>query len=433
MKKADTDQQLSEQAPGERPRRTPRKPTTAKFYIYFMPEGKSGERVEKGSIPPDVDFVDHIDERTDLESGLYRIEKRKGGEFAEWTGFYTKDDYPESTINLERRSDAEEASFAFESDQSHTPNSLDDARIAKLVASAVNAVLDARDRRERAAQEQPGAIDMLREIEEIAERRAERDRQLRESIRAEVAAMLPQQNSASSAPEQDPETQASVYFMKNTGAIKEMMRGVREVITSPERIDEPQSLSDKILDFAKGFIPYVGPVVGPVVGQRLLSMLNKADDASLMQAAGVQPTQASATAQPQPQGAPPVADSQQPASTAPPTQPNQVSEAERTLEQFTLNVKADLQEDNDPDDAVSDVIKLRTEHPELIPTLEQLLVTPNDQLLAILSQATGAQLTQLTNANEYLDGLKNGVRARLQPVNVEAAVSSNGTRAAATA
>ncbi|MGH9961280.1 MAG: hypothetical protein ACREBC_29835, partial [Pyrinomonadaceae bacterium] len=58
----------------------------------------------------------------------------------------------------------------------------------------------------------------------------------------------------------------------------------REVITTPEKIDEPVSWSDKILDFAREFVPYVGPRVAPKLADKLNALLDRVDPSALMQA-----------------------------------------------------------------------------------------------------------------------------------------------------
>ncbi len=62
-----------------------------KLFISFLPEGKVGPREDKGSVPADVDVESHIEERSDCDPGVYRIEKRRGGEFSKETWHYTKD------------------------------------------------------------------------------------------------------------------------------------------------------------------------------------------------------------------------------------------------------------------------------------------------------------------------------------------------------
>jgi hypothetical protein len=100
----------------------------------------------------------------------------------------------------------------------------------------------------------------------------------RKEAREEVSAFLRAE------PHLDPETQATVYFVKQTGALKEMLKATREVISAPERIDEPATWSDKILDFAREFVPYVGPRVAPKLADKLNALLDRVDPSALMQA-----------------------------------------------------------------------------------------------------------------------------------------------------
>jgi len=85
-----------------------------------------------------------------------------------------------------------------------------------------------------------------------------------------------------------------------------------------------------------------------------------------------------------------------------------------TLDSFVLGIKEDIQEGNDPDEAVADAATLFTEQPELGPVIVGLFEKSNEELFALLREATGANLNRLSNANEYLDGLRDGVRKRLR-------------------
>jgi hypothetical protein len=426
MKKPDTDQQDAGQGPSERPRRSARKPGAEEYHIYFLPEGKGGERVRKGSVPLDIDPFDHIEERTDLPAGLYRVEKRRGGEFAKDVCHYTKEGGAASGMQG-RDDEDEELPLEYLPAQNATD---EDARLAKLVASTVQAVLDARDRRERAAQGQPDPMEQFRQMRlMLKEEREEMSRQMRD--------LLPQQNSAPArTPEMDPETQATVYFVKQTGALKEMLRATREVITTPEKIDEPQGWADRILDFAKEFVPYIGPVAGPLIGQRLISLLGKVDDATLMQAAGIQPGQQQ---QPPPPAQQHPAPAQQQAAPPPVTAAQQPAAGEEeaasvvTFEGVLEGIITDLQEGNEPDEAIDDIAKLTTLQPDFLPVIAKLIGQPNEQLVLMLSQAKGVDLTHLLNTDEYVDALRDGLkkRIRLPELPAEGVPTNNGTVAAA--
>lgn len=430
MKKPENDPQAGAQEPVERPRRAARRSSAEEFHIYFLPDGKRGERVRKGSVPLDDDPSDVIEERSEWPAGLYRIEKRKGGEFAKEICFYTKDegaDLLAGELGPEGGGDlpAEFIQPAGASD--------DDARIVKLV----NAVMDARERRERAAQPQPGPLDLLREVEELAERRADRERQMREAVREEIAAMVPKENSAAREPELSDRQRLELAVIKETGAIPAIFKELREAMGSAERVDEPRSWSDKLLDFAKEFVPYIGPVAGPLIGQRLIGILGQVDDASLMQAAGIQPGQTQQPAQQQtPQPAPQqaLAAQQQQAAQATTTtavqQPATVGEESGvvTFESVLEGIIADLQEGSEPDEAIDDIAKLTTSQPQFLPVIAKLIGQPNGQLVQMLGQAKGVDLTHLLDTDDYVDALRDGLkrRIRLPELPPESHAANNG-------
>lgn len=80
-----------ESAPGSTPARHRRERGEPKLFISYLPDGKGGPREEKGSVPLEVDVEAHIEERTDCEPGIYRIEKKRGGGFTGEVMFYTKE------------------------------------------------------------------------------------------------------------------------------------------------------------------------------------------------------------------------------------------------------------------------------------------------------------------------------------------------------
>lgn len=77
--------------PVDSPRNSRRNRGEPKFFISYLPEGKGGPREDKGSVPLEVEVEAHIEERTDCEPGLYRIEKKRSGEFSGDVMFYTKE------------------------------------------------------------------------------------------------------------------------------------------------------------------------------------------------------------------------------------------------------------------------------------------------------------------------------------------------------
>lgn len=420
MKKPETDPQAAGQEPVERPRRAARKPGVEEYHIYFLPEGKGGQRERKGSVPLDVDPFDAIEERTDLEPGLYRVEKRKGGEFAKEVCHYTKEEDTARTVTPAQDDDDDELPIEY----TPTPNAPDDdARIAKLVASTVSTVLDARDRRERAATGQPDPMDQFRQMRQLL-------KEEREEMQSQMRELLPKQNPASQEPAVDDKTRAELYFLRETRAIPEMVKGLRDVLSAPERIDEPQSWTDKLLDFAKEFVPYIGPVAGPIIGQRLIGLLGQMDDAALMQAAGMQPAQP----QQHPAYSPPQA---YPSSTTVPAQAIG-DEEESTLVTFEgvlEGIITDLQEGNEPAEAIDDTAKLTSLQPTLLPVIAKMMGQPNAQLVQMLSEAKGVDLTHLLNADEYIDALRDGLKKRIRLPELPAASvpTNNGHGTPATA
>lgn len=91
-------------------------------------------------------------------------------------------------------------------------------------------------------------------------------------------------------------------------------------------------------------------------------------------------------------------------------------------------IKQQIIENQDPSAAVSSVIQLLAEQPNLAPTIQQLLATPNAELVKVLSQSTQTNLEIVGNAEPFIEKLKAGVTARLR---VPVAVSANGHKNAA--
>ncbi len=77
-KHPDSNRDSAEELPARGPtvRRARRQRGDPKLYITYLPEGKGGPREDKGSVPLEVDVEDHIEERSDCEPGMYRIEKK---------------------------------------------------------------------------------------------------------------------------------------------------------------------------------------------------------------------------------------------------------------------------------------------------------------------------------------------------------------------
>jgi hypothetical protein len=404
MKKTDTDQQDTAQATGERSRVRSRKPKAEEFYIFFCPEGKTGPRVKKGSLPLDIDFEEHIEERTDLEPGLYRIEKRKGGEFPKEVCYYTKDELlePIASPRDDERGETDEPEDFEETE------GLSASQIVKLVASTVNATLDARERNRRAEKSEPSALDIAREIEELAEKRAERERTMRTTVIEEVRGMFQptgEKNQAQTA----------------TEIVDSALNIVNTLREASDELSPPRERGGKV-----GTIGQLASLVEQIGkhGHKVLPMLG----ALLPGGAGMA-------------GAAPARQQQQPSpvQSGPTSQPEQSIESEEggeqpaTLEGVLRNLTFDIQEGNPPEGAVIAAIRLVSEHPEILPMVAEIIDTPNNQLLALLHQLTGADLTIVADAENYLNKLRAGLKKRIKfPSNIQlrpAQATENGNNA----
>ena len=209
-----------------------------------------------------------------------------------------------------------------------------------------------------------------------------------------------------------------------------MRRAMRELIATPEHAAEPEGWRDKLMQVASQ---------NPEIVERVSSTLERIV-ARILPGPRTGPT--STTAQTTQNRAntrssqPPVVPGpfQRPAHTEAPSSeaasPNK-EESTVTLDSFVLGIKEDIQEGNEPNEAIADAATLFSEQSELGPVIVGLLEKTNEELLAILRQATGASLDRLNNANEYLDGLREGVRKRLRiPQNESSHNSENQDRAA---
>lgn len=191
MSRPRTGQAAPEGEPEAAQRRARSRPKVEKFYVTEVDE--DGQATGESYAVPITDDPERFIMRN-FEPGLrFKIERRKGGTFGK-NNHVTFFDNPGP---MPRTSEAGEGAFeegddlltGDEPQQAMTPQG-----IARLVAQTVGAAFDERDRREREAQGQTSTIDLLREVEEMAERRAERERGVRESVLKEVRAMMsPQQ------------------------------------------------------------------------------------------------------------------------------------------------------------------------------------------------------------------------------------------------
>jgi hypothetical protein len=412
----DSNHDNAEQAQDARPRRAKRKPTEPQYYIYFCPEGKTGKRVGRGSQPLDVDPHDYIEESSHCEAGLFRIEKKRGGEFSGEVSWYTKEEDSERGLDLNRHAESDE-SISYLEDTS-TPNNLDAAGIAHLVSAAVNTALDARERARRTEQGQPNILDIMRE-------QREQDRAARVEMREEMHAMMPKENPAPRESELDDRTRLELAAVRSSGVIPEIFRSMKDLMHAPDAAAEPESMGDKLLGLVHACLPFVAPYVAPAVGAKLTAVVSRLDtDAIAQRIAGqvaTPPQQPAPTMQP-PQAPSHGAPAQAAAQTIQQADPDAL-----TFDDVIEGIKVGILEDESPDESIKDIIALRAEQPEYASTIDSMLAMANEELLPKLELATGAQLSQLSNTASFIDGLRAGVMKRLQPREVHASASMGGS------
>ena len=303
------------------------------------------------------------------------------------------------------------------------------ADIERIAADAAARVVE----QAKPMQPQSSQFDLVQKLEELADRRAERDRQMRESIRAEIAAMMPKESAPQvTAPDLSDEQRLQIAFLNETGALPKMFKELREVLGTVDRVDEPETWLDWGKDLIREFIPHVAPIVAPVVGGRLISLLSKFDDAALMQAAGGgQPTQAAEVSPDAPPPGAPMPPTQ--AAQQPPSGEEEATQV--TFESVLTGLITDLQESNEPDEGIDDIVKLITLQPAYLPVISKMILQPNAQLVEMLCKASGVDLTHLLNTDEYIDALRDGLKKRIRLPELSAPVvpASNGNGASAQA
>jgi hypothetical protein len=433
-RKPDTGRDSAEHEQSDSPQRAKRKAAEPQLYIKFLPEGKGGPKVNKGAVPLEVDVEAHIEERTDCEPGLYRIEKKRNGEFSGEILWYTKDD-EETSVNHNRGDSGEFGSPQFDAEEiTGQSEGLSAAEAIKLFS----AMLDERERRARATQSQPGALDILREVEEMTAKRIEQDRQQRQAIREEIAAMMPKENPVEREPEMDDRTRLELAAVRQTGIIPEIFRTMREMVSTADRANEPQSWTewfrDVLRDVAPVALPMVAPYVAPTVGRMLSNVAEHVDPAALAGKINAQqpptPEQFSVppampqAMQPLPTAAPPVATPSE----------NEAADDKLDLAGLVQNIKADILGGKTPKESIDDVVRFCAENPDMMPHVVELLDQSNAILIAAISNATGTNLSIIANADKFATGLKDGVRKRLAPVQAApASTNGNGSYAAASA
>jgi|GEM_PF-5295552 len=298
-----------EAATGEQQARQPRRtrpPGRILHEIYSVPEDPEADPVFLNAVNEHADvrrFVKH-----NYGPGDYIIKTKQGGKFKS-----------ERELHIEFDGDEVTGAAGVEVEGYETGGPGGSYGEAERIARAVAAALEERDRRAQAAQ--PDALQLMREMERMAADRAERDRQTRESIRAEVAAMMPKGEQPRREPELTDQQRLELAVLKETGAIPTIFKQLREALGTAEHVDEPETWTDKLLGIAEkvapAFAPYVAPALGPALGSMIMGRFQQ------QPAGGLIPPQAPPTA---PAGAPSAgvpaapAEGQQPPQQPPPQQ-----------------------------------------------------------------------------------------------------------------
>lgn len=419
-----TNRDETEQSPRRRPKRSRGEP---KLYISFLPEGRGGPREDKGSVPLEIDVEAHIEERTDCEPGLYRIEKKRSGEFSGEVLFYSKDDVSDF--------EAPAAIGGFADDAGRPESS--EADVRRIVAATVSATLEARERRERGQLEPMEQFRQMREL--LKEEREEMQRQLASSSGQQqdplamferVIELHKKLQPEASEPEDalTAKDRAQLMLVKESGIIPEFMRSMREMLRAPEQATEPKGFVEKALDYVTGWTPYIGPVLAPVLGGKVAELLSRVDVNVIAQRmAGQHASQVPAG--PPPGAVPPSAQQPETAASVSPSSasgtqaqspPQPTAEDLVTMEAFDVVVREMRLYDEEPDDAALNAAHLRIAADALqklpSPLLQQIVAVPAALLVVNLSQLhpAWADVAELIHAAGFISDLKLKVVQRLE-------------------
>lgn len=421
------------------PIRARRKRSEPKLYISFLPEGRGGPKEDKGSVPLEVEVESHIEERTDCEPGLYRIEKKRSGEFSGEVLFYSKDD----VSNFEPSSAIGE--FA-DDRQEHS-----ETDIRRIVATTVSATLEARERRDRATMGQPDPMETFRQMRALL-------KEEREEMQHQMAGASGQQQDPLAmfervvelhkklqpdAPEPEDaltaKDRAHLMLVKETGIIPEFMKSMREMLRAPENAVEPKSMVEKAVDYLATWTPYVAPVVGPVIGGKVAELLSRVDTTAIAQRMSGPKAQTPTVGAP---GAtPPSVHQASVNSNAASAQSQQFQEQPQqpsaedllAMEAFDVVVNEMRLYDEEPDDTALNEphIQVAADALQKLPPhlLQQIVAAPSAFLVANLSQLhpSWADVADLANATGFVNQLKLEVTQRLEapaPTNPSAHVSA---------
>jgi hypothetical protein len=259
-KPQDSQARTSDEQPAA-PAKRKRKVGPEKYHIYHDPKEAGAEAEWIQSLPTSKDpelFIERTEECEPEETFLIRHTRGDGSIIHSWR--YTKAGMPETTISLpdESGDDTEEFEEAATSE-------LDEGRIALLL----DRVIERRERAKRAEKDQPSALDIAREIEEAAERRAARELAARTAMIAELRATMQPQRAETD------QAQTATEIVNSALNIVNTLREASDELSPRESgggkvgiIGQFASLIDSVGRNAPRLAPVLKQVVSSAVGQQ---------------------------------------------------------------------------------------------------------------------------------------------------------------------
>lgn len=184
-KMPDPNQDMLAQESELRPRKVATKPGRDVNEVLRVSDDPEIEPEYLITLPAHVDARKFV--KRNYGGGDYLVKNKVGGKFKGERELHIEFQ-PEEQTDVEIEYEEPERDFGLRPIPVEVPEDSDE-RIARIVAKA----LEERDRRERAVQGQPSALDMMLRLEEVAEKKAEREQRRRVAMMEELRAMNPQQ------------------------------------------------------------------------------------------------------------------------------------------------------------------------------------------------------------------------------------------------
>lgn len=372
-------------------RKQARKPGEWKYHIYQLPENPDEQKRFVVTLPVDADPEQYIEDNE--PAGIYRIEKKRGGEFSSEAWKYRWSGEPDEPLDEEEeeigmpgvvaRHDPEPASAS---------NGYDEERIVKLVASAVGATFDARERTQ-AARTSNGAPDPMEQFRQMRELLKDERAEMREEMRS----MLPKVNE--SIEKQNPETLT-------------IEKAILHLVSQDE--NAIQNVASRLLgngqeqsNWSAVFKPLLNSI-----GQNLPGVLSTVAAAARaqqqpastpIQPNAPQPPTPAQNPTPEPTAAPtPVPTSQStPQTGAPPCAPASDEAGDDkplTVVEVLENLFEDMHKAAAVGECAEELITFAKDNPNYATTIESLMTSPPEAVLQMLDQATSNTMKEITGA-----------------------------------